>query len=166
MGTRQIGRLLLYLAASFVAAAIGGSVTTSSVRTWYPSLRKPGWTPPSWLFAPVWTILYVHMAVAAWLLEREARRHPERNEAARSAIAAWWTQLVLNVGWSVVFFGMRRIGLATSVIAALWAAILTTILLAWRVSKIPALLLAPYLAWTSFASALNVRIWQLNRERD
>ena len=160
---RDIGWLLGLQAASFAAAAAGALASASGIQTWYPRLSKPGWTPPNVVFGPVWTLLYFTIGLSAWLVRRTAERQPERAVAARSALAAWAVQLALNVAWSAVFFGGRRIGGALVTIIALWAAIIACAALAARVAKPASLMLLPYLAWTSFAMLLNARIWQLNR---
>jgi tryptophan-rich sensory protein len=164
--TKQWGRwpwLAGYLAASFGVAALGSRATTASVDTWYRTIRTPDWKPPNWAFGPVWTLLYTLMAVAAWDVHQVGQRRPERAPAARQALLAWWVQLALNLAWSVVFFGQRRIGGGLAVIAVLWAAIALCLARSAAVSRRAGLLLAPYLAWTTLAAALNARIWQLNR---
>lgn len=158
--------LLGFLAVAFGAAALGGYFTAESVRTWYKTIRKPTWNPPDWLFGPVWTTLYALMAVSAWLVQREARANSAATRSGALALGAWVHQLALNVTWSWVFFGQRQIGRGLGVLLALWFAIVETIWLEWRVSKKAALLLTPYLAWTTFAGVLNLRLWQLNRGRD
>lgn len=163
--SRGLGWLLGFLAASFGAAAIGGAATSRSVETWYPTLRKPRWNPPNWLFGPVWTVLYAQMAVSAWLVRGKVRKEPQYAQAGLIANVAWGAQLGFNVLWSMVFFGRHQIGGGVAVIVALWSAIVATVVLTARVSRGAAALLLPYLAWTSFASALNVRIWQLNNDR-
>ena len=163
--TRDLPWLAGALATSFGAAALGGGFTTRSLGAWYRSLRKPRWTPPDRVFGPVWTILYVQMAVAAWLIRRGISRRPERAAIGRAALAAWIVQLALNVSWSAVFFGRRNLLGGVWVIAGLWPAIAATATLASRISRMAGLLLLPYLAWTSFAAALTLRIWQLNKRR-
>jgi benzodiazapine receptor len=152
-----------FMAATVGVAALGGLATSRSVGTWYRTLQRPGWTPPDAVFGPVWTLLYTLMAVAAWRVAETARRDPPRSPLARRALRAWWAQLGLNLAWSVVFFGRRRPGQALGVITALWGAIALCLVRAAAVSRGAALLLVPYLAWTTFAAALNARIWQLNR---
>lgn len=150
--------LLGFVALSFAVAGVGGWATSSSVATWYPTLAKPAWNPPAWVFGPVWTLLYVLMAVAAWLVWK---CRPEAGVG--TALRAYFGQLGLNLAWSVIFFGMRQPGLAVAEIALLWLAIAGTISLFRRHSKAAAWLMAPYLAWVSFAAFLNFTIWQLNR---
>ncbi len=165
-GEWHLGALLAYLAAAFGAAALGGAFTARAVRGWYRSIERPRWNPPDRVFGPVWTLLYLQMAVAAWLVRREARNRPERAESGERALRLWSAQLVLNVLWSAVFFGLRSIGGGVLVIAPLWALIAATTVAAGRVSRLGGLLLLPYLVWTTFASALNLRIWQLNRRHE
>lgn len=160
----SVGWLIGFLAAAFGAAALGGLFTAKSVRTWYKTIRKPSWNPPDWVFGPVWSVLYALMAVSAWLVQREARANPAVASEGALALGAWVHQLVLNVAWSWVFFGRRQIGPGLGVLAALWSAIVETIALSSRVSKKGALLLVPYLAWTTFAGVLNFRVWQLNKK--
>jgi translocator protein len=155
--TPGFGWLLIFLAASFGVAALGGRVTATAIPVWYRGLRKPSWNPPDRVFAPVWTVLYTLMALAAWLMRREGAAE------ARPALTLWWLQLGLNLCWSVVFFGRRRPDLGLVVIGALELAILGTIAQARRISHVGAALLVPYAAWTAFALALNFRVWQLNR---
>lgn len=139
------------------AGGLGGLFTSQSVRAWYPLIQKPSWTPPSWLFGPVWTTLYVLMGVAAWLVWR---RDPER--PARGALLLFLGQLVLNVLWSALFFGLRAPGLAFAEIVVLELAVLGTLVAFWRHSRVAGMLLIPYLLWVGFASALNLAIWRLN----
>jgi tryptophan-rich sensory protein len=149
--------LAIFIAMSFAAAFIGGLFTSSSVGTWYTTLNKPSWTPPSWLFGPVWTALYFSMAVAAWLVWRT-----HEVKAAKVALALFLIQLVLNAAWSGFFFGMRNPGLAFAEIILLWGAILATMLAFWRMKPLAGWLFAPYLLWVTFAAALNFAIWRLN----
>lgn len=146
--------LAVLLLASFAAAVIGGLVTGPSVRDWYPTIAKPTWTPPSWVFGPVWTFLYTAMAVAAWLVWRRV---------GWCGALWWWTgQLALNALWSPAFFGMQRPDLALAVIVALWVAILGTTVMFWQISRLAGIVFVPYLAWVSFAAILNFAIWRLN----
>ncbi|MFM7809881.1 MAG: TspO/MBR family protein [Planctomycetota bacterium] len=124
---------------------------------WYRSLAKPDWTPPPWLFGPVWTLLYLMIGVAGWMLWR-ARREPH----GPLPFALFVIQLALNFAWTPVFFGLQAPGAALAVIALLLLAIAVTIALAWRVRMLAGMLLVPYLLWVSFAAALNLAIWRLN----
>lgn len=136
-------------ATPFTAAAIGG---------WYQNLTKPAFTPPGWIFGPVWTILYTLMGIATWLVLRSPRQGKRRG-----ALGLFALQLVLNFLWSVLFFGLRKPWLAFAEIILLIGAIGATALAFWPFSKKAALLLLPYLLWVSFAAALNYRLAALNR---
>jgi tryptophan-rich sensory protein len=127
-----------------------------SLGSWYTGLAKPAWTPPSWVFGPVWTALYAMMAIAGWLVWRRG------GPASWHALRWFAVQLVLNVGWSAVFFGLQMPGLAAVEILALWCTIAVTLRTSWRVSRPAGLLLVPYLLWVSFAVILNVALWRLN----
>lgn len=141
----------------FSAAAIGGFATATAVNTWYVTLVKPSWTPPGWVFGPIWTVLYTLMAVAAWLVWLK-----RKEMAVRSSLQFFLVQLAMNSLWSVIFFGMRRVDLAFFWIGLLWISILVTIVLFKRVSVVAALLLVPYLIWVTIAQVLNFEIWRLN----
>lgn len=153
---------LLKLAASILACLaagwIGSVFTTRSIPTWYTQLAKPSFTPPNWLFAPVWTALYILMGIALFLVWRKA----PVTGAAGTALVIFLIQLALNLLWSVLFFGLRSSVLGLGDILALWVAILATMLLFLRISTVAGALLAPYLLWVSFATALNFAIWRLN----
>jgi len=151
---RSVAVLVIFLEVAFAAAAIGAAFPPGD---WYAGLVKPSWNPPSWLFAPVWTALYVMMAVAAWLVWRQGSA-----PAVRGALAAWAVQLALNAAWSWLFFGLHRPGFAFAELVVLWLAILVTVVLARRVAPLAGALLLPYLAWVSFAGVLNVTLWRLN----
>jgi len=145
------------LAACFGAAAAGGLATSRSVGTWYLTLHKPTWTPPSWLFGPVWTLLYAMMAVAAWLVWRKAG-----SSARTAALALFGVQLLLNALWSGLFFGLRNPGAAFADIVLLWLALSGTVAVFFRVTAWAGWLLVPYFLWTTFAAVLNFSIWRLN----
>lgn len=131
-------------------------MTANSVQTWYPTLNKPSWNPPNWLFAPVWTALYIMMAVSVWLVWREG-------QFTGVPAALFALQLLLNVAWSWLFFARHRPDLAFGEIVLLWLAILATSLSFRPVSSTAFALLIPYLLWVTFASYLNWTIWRLNR---
>lgn len=154
-------RLLLGLVGWVVlclgVAALSGWATVEGVRTWYPTIAKPSWTPPSWLFGPVWTALYAAMGVAAWRVWRIGGIR-----AASGALGLFVVQLAVNGLWSPIFFAWHRLGLATLDIGLLWLLILATIAAFRRHDRVAALLLVPYLAWVTFASALTFAIWRLN----
>ncbi|HSC15277.1 MAG TPA: TspO/MBR family protein [Gammaproteobacteria bacterium] len=149
--------LVLWLAVCFLAAAIGASASLQA-GTFYAELVRPDWAPPAAVFAPVWTMLYAMMAVAAWLVWRRREIRP-----ARIGLAFFVLQLVLNALWSWLFFGWNRGALSFLDIVLLWALIVATLVLFWRIRPLAGWLLVPYLAWVTFASALNYEIWQLNR---
>ncbi len=148
--------LAVLLAVSLGALALGGALTRPAIPEWYASLAKPDWTPPDRVFTPVWTALFVMMAVAAWLVWRRA------GAAARRPLALFAVQLGLNVLWSALFFAARSPGLALLDIGALLIAIAATIAAFRRVSRAAAWLLVPYLLWVGYAAALNLAIWRLN----
>lgn len=136
----------------------GAIVTATSVREWYPHIEKPSWTPPGAVFGPVWTVLYLLMGVSAWLIWRHAAEIQRRR-----ALWIFAIQLALNSIWSFVFFGLRNPGWAALEIVLLWSAIVATLVAFARISRVAAGLLVPYLLWVSFAAALNLSIWSLNR---
>ncbi len=145
--------LAAFVVAVTITAAIGVVAVTGTAEQ-YQSLRQPGWAPPSSVFGPVWTVLYAMIAVSGWLVWRETGLGKE--------MAVYGAQLVLNAIWTPLFFGGDLFGLAFADIVVLWVLIGVTIALFWRVSKLAAWLLVPYLAWVTFATALNFSIWQLN----
>ncbi|WP_433387192.1 TspO/MBR family protein [Micromonospora sp. KLBMP9576] len=152
-GARQWWALLGFGVAVAVAAAIGG-LGVQGTTAEYASLEQPAWAPPSWLFGPVWSLLYAMIAVAGWLAWRRVGFGP--------ALGAWLAQLVLNAIWTPLFFGAGRYGLAFVEILAMWVAIGVTVALFSRVSRPATLLMLPYWAWVTFAAALNFAIWRLN----
>jgi translocator protein len=154
---RQAIGLTVSIAVCFAAAGIGSLMTTSSIGGWYAALAKPAWTPPNWVFGPVWSLLYLAMAVAAWMVWRQVG-FPR----AASALNLFAVQLVLNVCWSAIFFGAHRPGLAFVEILLLWLLILATMVAFRLLSRAAAWLMAPYLLWVAFAAALNLSIWRLN----
>lgn len=152
---RDFGGLAALLAVCLGVMAIGGAVTSTTVGTWYQTLEKPDFAPPDWVFGPVWTVLYIMIAVAGWLVWRRAGvRGP-----AQSLFAA---QLALNLAWTVLFFGMTWIGAALVEIVILWIAIAATTKAFWGISRTAALLFLPYLLWVGYAAALNGAIWVMN----
>lgn len=142
---------VVFFALTIAAAAFGALFMPGE---WYAALRKPSWTPPNWLFGPVWTVLYLMIATAGWLVWRAGDRS--------KAIAIWAVNLALNAGWSLLFFGRHAIGLALIDILLIWLTIVAFIILAWARSRPASLLFVPYLAWVSLATALNFAIWRLN----
>lgn len=126
---------------------------------WYRGLAKPSWCPPDWLFAPVWSVLYLSIACAGWLVWREA------GGGGAQALAVYGVHLLLNALWSPIFFGLRRPGAAFAEIVCLWIGIVATIAAFHPIDATAAWLLVPYLLWVSFAVGLNFRIWRLNAAR-
>lgn len=154
---RDLSVLGVFLLLCFLVAAAGGAVTAMSVNDWYQGLEKPGFTPPDALFAPVWTALYALMAVAAWRVLRSSGFRD-----ARWPLLAFAVQLGLNLGWSVLFFGMNLIGAALVEMIALLAAIVVTAMLFARRDRWAGVMLVPYVVWVGYALVLNASIWRLN----
>jgi len=154
---RQVTGLAVSILICFAAAGVGSLLTRPAIGNWYSLLRKPAWTPPNWIFGPVWSALYLAMAVAAWLVWRKVGL-----SGAKLALALFGVQLLFNVGWSAVFFGLRMPGPAFAEIVILWLLILATTAAFWPVSRAAATLMVPYLLWVMFAAALNFVIWRLN----
>lgn len=146
--------LLVWIGVSFVPAWVGARATDPG---WYAALEQPGWAPPTWLFSPAWTLLYLLMGIAAWMVWRRAGFR-----AASTALVLFLIQLVFNAGWSWLFFGIRRPDLAFAEIVLLWALILATLLAFRKHHRAAAWLLVPYLLWVAYAAALNFSLWQLN----
>lgn len=149
--------LVLFLFLCLGIGSLGAAWTNLSVTTWYNDLHKPTWNPPNWVFGPVWTTLYVMMAIAAWLVWRERGL-----SSSKMPLALFAVQLALNAAWSGLFFGLRNPGLALGEIVLLWSAIVATTVSFARISGW-ASLLVPYLGWVSFAVVLNGVIWWANR---
>jgi len=152
-------KFIVCLAVTFSAAFIGSLFTREAVPDWYANLNKPSFTPPNWLFGPVWTILYLLMAISAFIVWQKGLAKP----AVRIALTFYLIQLILNSLWSVIFFGLKLPLPAFIEILMLWLAICFTILAFARVSILAVLLLLPYILWVSFAAVLNFSIWLLNR---
>lgn len=148
---RTAPTLALFLAAVLAVAVLGSLATSGAVDGWYAEAEKPGFTPPNWVFGPVWSALYVAMAVAAWLVWRNG-----------GSTRIWWVQLALNLAWTPVFFALEQTWLALVVILALDVAVLATLVGFRRHSRPAAWLIAPYLAWTLYATALNLGVAVLN----
>jgi tryptophan-rich sensory protein len=145
--------LALFVAA-VAAAALIGTLAVTGTEGEYASLDRPAWAPPSWLFGPVWTVLYGLIAISGWLVWRRVGWH--------AALVPYAVQLVLNAAWTPIFFGAGEYGWALVDIVAMWFAIGATMLVFWRISRPATLLLVPYLLWVSFATALNAVIWSVN----
>jgi tryptophan-rich sensory protein len=154
--SRQALGLLGWLSLTFITAAIGAAASVNA-GAFYAELARPSWAPPGWLFAPAWSILYALMAVSAWLVWR-ARGFA----GARAALSLFVLQLAVNALWSWLFFAWRQGGLAFAEVLVLWCLIVATVVSFHRVSTLAAVLLYPYLAWVTFASALTFSVWRLN----
>jgi tryptophan-rich sensory protein len=157
----QVIALVFLLALTLGVGALGSAVTLPSIGGWYAGLAKPPFNPPNWVFGPVWTLLYIVMAVAAWLAWR-ASPGTSLLRGARTAFLLYAIQLVLNLLWSVLFFGLRSPGAAVIELPVLIAAVAATALAFRHHSRPAAWLMAPYLAWLTYALVLNVSIWELN----
>lgn len=155
---RRVPPLIWFLLGAFAAAGIGAAATASGVRTWYPMLRKPTWTPPNAVFGPVWTFLYAAMAVAAWRVWRKTSRGDDALAIAR----LYAFQLLLNAAWSVFFFTLHRTGLALADLVLLWIVLVSMLVVFTRADRIAGALWLAYVGWVSFAGALNLAIWSLN----
>jgi tryptophan-rich sensory protein len=153
--------LFVFIAIVEVIQFLSSSLVWLAVTTWYPDLVKPFFNPPNWLFAPVWTILYLLIALSGWMVWKE-REGKER--AVDLALTVYGIQLVLNAVWSYLFFGSRLLGLAFGEMIILWMAIAANIYFFKKISKRAAYLLIPYLLWVSFAALLNFSVWQLNSQ--
>ena len=153
----QAAGLAGWLLVTFAAAALGNWATMSSVGDWYQTLERPHLTPPDWVFGPVWTLLYLMMAVAAWLVWRQGGW-----SGARVPLLLFIVQLALNTVWSVLFFGLQSPKLALGEIVVLWLMIAATTWAFWKRSCTAGWLLVPYLAWVAFAAVLNLEFARLN----
>ncbi len=153
---KKIWKLIISILIPFVASAIGGFFTSTSVSTWYIDLIKPSFNPPSWVFGPVWTILYLLMGIALYLV------WVDKSKKKKLAFIAFGTQMFLNALWSVLFFGLQKPLFAFVEIILLWSSILITIIYFYRINKNAAYLLIPYILWVSFAAVLNFSLFILN----
>jgi len=149
--------LIICIAVCSTAGLLGSFWTFPNLDPWYASLAKPSWTPPNWLFGPVWSVLYVMMAIAAWLVWK-------KSGLASIPILFFLFQLLLNILWSGIFFYLHLPGPAFFEIAMLWFSIIATCISFYRIAPVAGWLLVPYLIWVSYASSLNFSIWRLNSE--
>jgi len=154
--SRQVPALIGFIAAAFVAGAIGSWATFPNVRDWFPLLLKPSWNPPGWLFGPVWTTLYVLMGVAIWRAWRAG------GPAAPRLVRLYFVQLFFNALWSVLFFGLKQPAWALADILVLWGLLVWLQAGLWRSDRLAGALWLPYVLWVSFATALNAAIVRLN----
>jgi benzodiazapine receptor len=151
-------KLIASLVICQLAGVIGSIFTTSAISTWYATLKKPAFTPPNWVFSPAWITLFVLMGISAFLVWNKGLS----DQKVKIALSIFVAQLLLNVLWSVMFFGLRSPLAGLIEIAVLWIAILLSILYFFKVSEIAGVLLLPYILWVSFAAILNFSIWRLN----
>ena len=149
---KNLLKLIFSIGICLGAGVLGSFFTISSIPTWYVTLNKPFFSPPNWVFGPVWTMLYILMGYSLYLVWKK-----------KKVPSIFWIQLILNASWSIIFFGMKSPSLALINIAVLWIAIVLTIKSFYKINKLAAYLLYPYLAWVSFASILNYSIWILNK---
>jgi len=154
-GFQSAAVLTGFLALTLGVGIFAGLVTEPNVQTWYPTLIKPSFNPPNWLFAPVWTTLYILIAIAGWRVWRVTDFNSR-------ALLFWILQLALNFAWSFIFFGAHKIGLALIEVAVLWLMVLLTTIAIFRIDRPAGFLFVPYLVWVSFAALLNLSIWRLN----
>lgn len=154
---KKIAILLLFLILCFSIAGAGAYFTAKSVTTWYVTLKKPCFNPPSWLFGPVWTVLYICISVSGWLIWIEGDR-----KSVKVLLIVYFIQLFFNGIWTPLFFGLHNPFLAFIDICFLWFSIGIFIYLSWNISIIASILFIPYWCWVSFASILNFTIWRLN----
>ena len=156
--TNEMPQIAASILIAQITGAIGSFFTTPAIPTWYAALRKPPFSPPNWLFAPVWISLYTLMGLSAFLIWRQRKR----DKPVREALAIYTLQLILNASWSAAFFGLRSPTAGVLVIIVLWLAILLNIQRFFKISRIAGLMLIPYLLWVSFAAVLNYSIMILN----
>jgi len=150
----RIAGLVFWLVLSFLTATFS---TMFGPGEWYATIAKPAWTPPGWVFGPVWTLLYIGMAVSAWLVWLKGGWRGNR-----FPLVVYVAQLAFNAAWSWLFFGERLIGLALADIVVLWLLIVVALVLFWQRRTLAGTLMLPYALWVGFASALNFQIWRLN----
>jgi len=155
---REIPKLIISIIIVFLAGAVGTVSTLPQITTWYAALPKPAWTPPNWAFGPVWSTLYVLMGIALFLVWRQGLN----KKIVRYAILIFAAQLVINVIWSLVFFGTHNIFGGLIMVIILWIAILVNIIVFYMVTKPAGLILIPYLVWVTIAGYLNYSVYFLN----
>ena len=151
-------QLIASIVVCLAVGSVSGFFTASEISTWYATLQKPSFNPPDWLFAPVWTILYIVMGVAFWLVWRSETSHHNKNKA----MLFFGAQLILNFFWSILFFHFHLTGIALIEIILMWFCILLTIISFHAISSVATYIMIPYLLWVTFASILNFAIWKLN----
>ena len=152
-----MGNTLGFLGFCAVVIAVASTGAIFRPGDWYKALQKPSWCPPNWLFGPAWTVLYLSIAIAGWLVWRDFGFGK-----ASDAFMLYFLQLLLNMLWSPLFFGLKRPAIAMAELVVLWASIAMTIATFWNLVEAAALLLVPYFSWVTFAGALNFSLWRLN----
>ena len=153
MTPENLVMLALFMLANLAAASSGAIFRPGA---WYKALAKPSWTPPNWAFPVTWSVLFVLNAVAGWLVWRTG------GDGSAAALTVYGVSLVINASWSGVFFGLHRMGLGFVIVVALWLSLAAEIALFSHINLLAAALVSPYLVWVTIASALNLRVWQLN----
>ena len=159
MQLHSVVKVIISILACFAAGGIGSLFTFKAIPTWYPSLKKPPYTPPNWVFGPVWTTLYILMGISVFLVWQKGLS----TDGVLLAFILFWVQLIFNALWSIIFFGMKSKGIGIMVIIVLWLLILATIITSFQVSVWAGILLIPYILWVSVATYLNAGIWWLNK---
>ena len=152
-------KLIISIVASFAAGGVGTLFTFKAIPTWYQGLKKPPYTPPNWVFGPVWTTLYILMGISVFLIWQKGLT----TNGAVLPFTLFWIQLAINALWSIIFFGMKSKGGGVITIIMLWLLILATIITSFRVSGWAGALLIPYIVWVTVASYLNIGVWLLNK---
>ena len=158
MNKSKLWKLITAIIICQFAAAIGSFFTVPSIPTWYASINKPDFNPPNWVFGPVWTVLFILMGISLYLVWEKGFEKKE----VRFAVYVFFVQLVLNIAWSLLFFGLQNPFLAFAEIILLWVAILFNIIFFYRISKAAGIILVPYILWVSVAALLNYSVWVLN----
>lgn len=151
-------KLVIAVLACLLAGFLGSLFTTPQINGWYTTLNKPSFNPPNYLFGPVWTVLFILMGIALFLIWDKFKK----NKTAKGAAVFFMVHLFVNTMWSIVFFGAQSPGLAFLIILVLWLMIAMLLIQFYKINKIAGYLLVPYLLWVSFATVLNYSIWQLN----
>lgn len=157
MNRRSVLGLIFWLVLCLAVLAVGGAVTATSVGTWYQDLQKPAFNPPNWVFGPVWTALFLLMAIAAWRVWLRAGA-----SNVNTALAVFCVQLALNLGWSFLFFGLQRIGLALVEVVLLLLVVAANTVIFWRIDRPAGVLFVPYVLWVAYATLLTAAVWRLN----
>lgn len=161
MDWSSILKIIISIVACFAAAGIGSLFTFKAIPNWYARLKKPRYTPPNWAFGPVWTILYILMGVSVFLVWQKGLD----TNGVLLVFILFWVQLVFNVLWSIIFFGVKSKGGGVITIIVLWLLILATMVTSFGISGWAGTLLTPYIVWVTIASYLNLEVWRLNKSK-